>query len=577
MNTTAFLVVASIALPLLLAFGLAWRSGRGSALALAPWAAVPALAAAFFVPVGSEVSFPWLFLGSRLGLDETGRVFLFFTALLWLVSGWFAQSYLADDSRRARFFGFFLLALAGNLGLVLAHDAITFYVGFALMSFASYGLVVHNAQPESLRAGRVYLALVVLGELMLFAALTMMAANANSLLLRDVVDQPMSHTTFGLLLLGFGIKAGALPLHVWLPLAHPAAPVPASAVLSGAMIKAGLLGWMRFLPIGQDSFQSWGALMVGAGLAAALYGALVGVTQSDPKAVLAYSSISQMGLITIPVGVALMMPAVWPAAQTVVVIYALHHALAKGSLFLGVGVASHVDTRAQRRWLLAGLLVPALALIGAPFTSGALAKSALKASVSRLPDGWAAVMSVALPLATVGTTLLMARFLWIIWSKSRVHGHCRAGLWVSWVLLLAAGAASPWMLPLDGVAPGGASSLAQWWSSLWPVILGLALASMVLARSRRPGGLICPKIPAGDWLAVFGWLEHGPARWRNWSGRLWTTFRSKVTAASLTKLLGLFRLGVRTQRVEDGFRQWPVAGVLLMSITAMLYLLLRAW
>ena len=93
------------------------------------------------------------------------------------------------------------------------------YVCFSLMSFASYGLVVHNGELESLRAGRVYLALVVLGELMLFAALAMMTSSAKSLLIRDVVGQPMSQATLVLLLLGFGIKAGALPLHVWLPLA----------------------------------------------------------------------------------------------------------------------------------------------------------------------------------------------------------------------------------------------------------------------------------------------------------------------------------------------------------------------
>ena len=94
---------------------------------------------------------------------------------------------------------------------------------------------------------------------------------------------------------GFGIKAGALALHFWLPLAHPAAPVPASAVLSGAMIKAGLLGWLRFLPLGYAALPAAGLGLVGVGLAAALIGAAAGALQRNPKTVLAWSSVARWG------------------------------------------------------------------------------------------------------------------------------------------------------------------------------------------------------------------------------------------------------------------------------------------
>eukprot|EP01035_Chromulina_nebulosa_P057631 gene57631-78962_t len=125
--------------------------------------------------------------------------------------------------------------MAGNLGLVLAQDAASFYVFFALMSFASYGLVVHSRTPEALHAGRVYLALVVLGELALFAAIALAWQAAGSLNFADIgpalAVSPWRDAVIGLTLVGFGIKVGALPLHVWLPLAHPVAPTPASAVL----------------------------------------------------------------------------------------------------------------------------------------------------------------------------------------------------------------------------------------------------------------------------------------------------------------------------------------------------------
>ena len=105
-----------------------------------------------------------------------------------------------------------------------------------------------------------------------------------------------------LLWLGLGVKAGVIGLHVWLPLAHPVAPAPASAVLSGAMIKAGLLGWLTVLPLGMESLSpammQFGNVVLVAGFAAAFGAALYGIWQSHPKAILAYSSISQMGMLT---------------------------------------------------------------------------------------------------------------------------------------------------------------------------------------------------------------------------------------------------------------------------------------
>ena len=154
------LLLFAVALPLLVAVGMARRGWRGGLTRLAPWAALPALAAVFVAPNGVESSSSWLFLGSRMGLDQTGRIFLLFTSGLWWLSGVFAQHYLVSDPGRARFFVFHLLAMSGNFGLILAQDMVTFYVGFSLMSFASYGLVIHNGDRDTqatgqLRAARV--------------------------------------------------------------------------------------------------------------------------------------------------------------------------------------------------------------------------------------------------------------------------------------------------------------------------------------------------------------------------------------------------------------------------------------
>jgi formate hydrogenlyase subunit 3/multisubunit Na+/H+ antiporter MnhD subunit len=150
MRTEGLLTLTTVLLPLLLALGLVARALRPAALALAPWAALPGLALA--VTGGTEIDLPWLLLGTRLGLDGTSRAFLLFTAVLWLAAGPYARAYLEDDPRAPRFFAFFLATMAGNLGLVLAQDIASFYLFFALMTFAAYGLVVYTGTDEARRS-----------------------------------------------------------------------------------------------------------------------------------------------------------------------------------------------------------------------------------------------------------------------------------------------------------------------------------------------------------------------------------------------------------------------------------------
>ena len=144
------LMLAVFFLPLALGIGLPIRRWQPAIIKLAPWSALPALAAVIWVSSGRTIVFPWMLLQMHLAMDPTGRLFLLFTSLLWLLSGIYAQSYLASDPRRVRFFFFFLLSMAGNFGLIVAQDVVSFYVFFALMSFASYGLVVHNGDAGAL-------------------------------------------------------------------------------------------------------------------------------------------------------------------------------------------------------------------------------------------------------------------------------------------------------------------------------------------------------------------------------------------------------------------------------------------
>lgn len=249
------------------------------------------------------IRWPDLLFGVQIGLDSIGRVFLGFSAILWFLAGQYALGYMLHDPRQKRFFLFFILTGLGNLSLPFAQDAASFYLAFATMTFAAYGLVIHYGTDAALRAGRVYLVMAILGEMLLLVGLLRLAHAAGSALMTEMaLAAAEDQFACWLLFAGFGVKAGIPLLHLWLPLAHPVAPTPASAVLSGAMIKAGVLGWLGFLPFGVAEIPLLGRGMLIFGASAAFLAVLAGLCQRETKAVLAYSSISQMGYLTVGAG-----------------------------------------------------------------------------------------------------------------------------------------------------------------------------------------------------------------------------------------------------------------------------------
>lgn len=229
--------------PVALAF-IAWmKMNRWAYGALLAGGALPAMGVALgLVPVrAAEVE--WFLLGAHFGLDGPRTIFLGLAAVLWAVAGIFATGYLPGDDRRQRFGFFFLLTMSGNLGLIIAADATTFYTSFVVMTFAAYGLVIHSGTEEALRAGRIYLVMAIFGEIFLIPSLYLAVQGTGAIAFAEIGPAlgglENRNTILLLALVGFGVKAGAVPLYFWLPLAHPVAPTPASAVLSGSMIKAG--------------------------------------------------------------------------------------------------------------------------------------------------------------------------------------------------------------------------------------------------------------------------------------------------------------------------------------------------
>ncbi len=517
------LLLATILAPLgLLAMGVTAR-GRARLPALLAYAPLPGLLAALVAPAAPPLVIYADWLRLSLGLDAPGALLLGVAALLWSAAGAYASAYLPGATR---FAGWWLLTLAGSLGVFIAGDLVTFYFAFALVSLAAYGLVVHDATRRARRAGAVYLALAVLGEVFLLFAFALLAVNipGSSLAIADAVAalpaSPARHATILLLLLGFGLKAGLVPLHVWLPLAHPAAPMPASAVLSGAIIKAGIIGLIRFLPM-EGGIPAWGEALGILGFATAFYGVALGVTQRNPKTILAYSSVSQMGVVMAAMGFGL---AAGDAGTPLdAARYASHHVLAKGALFLGVGVALATSAR-RAPWIMAPILLLVLSFGGLPLTGGALAKEATKAQLGAGMLGWLSALSAA------GTTMLMLHFAARLRAGLAEAPEAQAGpgLILPFALMAAAALLLPWWLYPAPV---------KLWPALWPVLLG-ALGFLAL-RAMQPR---LPRPPEGD-LLVFA---EGAAM--------------RVAPP----------LAARAAHVEAVLRAWPSAGLALLGLAILL-------
>jgi formate hydrogenlyase subunit 3/multisubunit Na+/H+ antiporter MnhD subunit len=466
----------------LLPLALALLAGQRHARYVTVLAPVPALVATVVVPVGSSISLPWLLLGVELGLDDTGRLFLLFSGLLWLVASLYAAGSLASDHKATRLRIFFLLAMAGNLGLIVAQDAVSFYLGFTLMGLTAYGLIAHPASQHARWAARRYLVWTIAGEMLLFVAVVMLAAQHSGVVSFSVLQSsPPGGFVMLLLLIGFGIKLALPGLHLWLPQAYAVTPMPAIAVLSGAMIKAGLLGWLRFLPPGDAALVNWGQALLVAGITGICFGAIAGLLQRTPRLLLGYSSISKMGVLTTGMGSALAWPEAAPVIIVAVVVYAAHHALVKGALFLGLGL---VERNGLHPWVQAGLVFLALALAGTPLTSGAFAKSVLTAS---LPQDTPYLLFL-FAVSAFATTLLMARFLFLVWKQGDSKSSRLPGVsLIAWLILLV----------IIAVFPLAIAEKGQLMANIVPVSLGILLSVLVLltaglfpvrvaGRTRRP-------------------------------------------------------------------------------------------
>ncbi len=278
------------------------------------------------------------------------------------------------------------LLVAGMFGVVLARNGLLFLLAWEVMSLASFFLVVHDSHlARSREAGWTYLVATHLGTAFLLAFFLVLGREAGSLdFARFPVRGSLEPSTVSLLLalalVGFGTKAGLVPLHVWLPEAHPAAPSHVSAVMSGVMIKTGVYGLLRALVLVGPGPRGWAWVFIGAGAVSMLYGVLFALSQRELKRVLAYSSVENVGVILLGTGLGLLGLETANAPAAVAgfagaLLHVVNHAAAKGLLFLGAGSVLHGAGTGDLERL--GGLLRRLPRTGASFFVGAAALSAL--------------------------------------------------------------------------------------------------------------------------------------------------------------------------------------------------------
>lgn len=525
---------------------------------LLPLAPIPALVAAAVLPIDSSLSLPWLLLGVELNLDQTGRVFLIFSGLLWLAASLFSLD-MATKPGLTRFRVFFLLAMAGNLGLIVAGDMVSFYLGFTLMGLAAYGLVAHTNSQRAHQAARRYLVWTIAGELMLFAAIVLLVAQHTGAVNFDVLlTSPPGTLATVLLIVGFGIKMALPGLHFWLPQTYAVTPTPAVAVMSGVMIKAGLLGWLRFLPPGDASLVIWGyGLMVIGGLAI-LLGTVFGLLQQKTRLVLAYSSISKMGLLTLGMGAVLAWPGAAPIIISALLVYAAHHAMVKASLFLGLGLA---EPQGMRPWLLVGLAFLALSLAGAPLTSGALAKSML---VTSLPENTSLIL-FALGASALGTTLLMTRFMYLLWIQYKPASASLPVLSsLVWLLLLITIALVPFFVTEAGMLSG----------DILYLMIGLLIAVLVLFINVRIPHWLNPRRQRLIAHRIILFSGHGILHLFNGTSQKLQRLITGLAHYFENIRLSFLRSCSGSTQTDGQSSQWPLTGMLWLCIGGLLLITL---
>ncbi len=420
--------------------------------AVAAWSLVSGVTQTQVLPIGLPD------LPFHLRLDALSSAFLLLLGASVAGVSLFSAGYFRESDGMAP--GLLCLQyhvfLASMALVLLADDAYAFMVGWELMALSSYFLVTTQHRiPEIRRAGFLYLLMAHVSALFILLAFGILQGGSWHFTFDAMRTAHLSPAwaagAFLLATLGFGAKAGLVPLHVWLPEAHPAAPSPVSALLSGVMLKTAVYGMLRvtFDLLGHPVWW-WGLVPLAAGLLTALYGVIFAAVQTDMKRLLAYSSIENVGLLFTGLGLGVVffgvgMPALAALALLATLYHALNHAAMKSLLFLGTGSVLHATGQRnlgrlgglihRMPWVAALTLIGALALAGLPPLNGFVSEWLLLQSFLFADEIPRTFVNLLLPLGAAVVALcaalagyVMVKFYGVIFlgqprESSLAHAH----------------------------------------------------------------------------------------------------------------------------------------------------------
>ncbi|MFH1139853.1 MAG: proton-conducting transporter membrane subunit [Pseudomonadota bacterium] len=559
--------------------------GRTRLLLLGPFAAVVGGALAALSGLQTllsgavlELSLPWpVPLGTfHLGLDPLSAVFSLLIGVIGGLAAIFGRGYLAGrpaDGKVGASWCWYNILMAAMLLVTTARDGFLFLVAWEIMTLASFFLVMFDGEKEeTIRAGWTYLVAAHLGEAFLLAMFLLLSPDGGMDFNAFSASGPRADFIFVAALIGFGVKAGFVPLHVWLPEAHPAAPSHVSALMSGVMIKTGIYGILRVMTFLGPPAAWWGWTLIVIGVVSGVMGVLFALAQHDLKRLLAYHSVENIGIIALGLGLGVLgaasgRPVMASLGLCGGLLHVLNHGLFKSLLFLGAG--SVLRAAGIRDLDRLGGLIKRMPVTGAAFLVGAAAISALppfngfvsefliySSALTGLTDGggfWAGLTAVA-GLSLIGglAAACFTKAFGIVFlgePRTREASEAREApvdmlipMIILALLCSVIGLAAPWMVRLvlpavvqiapqaaAGTAGGGTAidlltrvSLAVW------LLAGLAGILVLLRKGLLRGR---PREETGTWDC----------------GYAAPTARMQYTASSFAQpIVGMFRAALQT-------------------------------
>lgn len=472
---------------------------------------------------GMELSF---------AVDGFRGLYALIAAFMWVVSTLFSFDYMAHYPNKNRYYFFLLLTLGATVGVFLSADFFTMFIFFEIMSMASYVWVAQDERKESLRAAETYLGIAVIGGLCILMGMFLLFGELGNLStageiggnggLLLMAEEQYSQAAFlgmrhgrilaaGLLMLtGFGAKAGAIPLHIWLPKAHPVAPAPASALLSGILTKTGVFGTMLLTLQVFFGNRKFGFLIFTLGMFTMVTGAVLALFSVDLKRTLACSSISQIGFIFTGVGTAALFSGISVVSEEGYsmslhggILHMVNHSLIKLVLFCAAGVVfmnlhqlnlNDIRGFGRKKPLLHMIfLAGALGIAGVPLFNGYVSKSLIHEGIVFLqkeqPAFWLKAAEWIFMISGGFTAAYMAKlYIALFWEKNKEEAKQAAyeekKQYMRPLSAALLGTAAL-LLPVLGITAGigeGVFNSESLWGSLLSVLIGAAVYLLGVRR-----------------------------------------------------------------------------------------------